>query len=467
MKVKRVNRLMEFSKKVGKKRIGKALLSGIFGLVLMCALLVTGTGKVAYAYVAPTGITRVDVNIPGYGVGMTTEEVFNSVADAIPSDAGYRLMNMEIGDYSHDYSKTWKWSLLSGFSGVGDVNKTDTFESGERYTVSFHFAADSGYEFPDTGVRWLNSPNTSTTFYFYDGVSTINGITDAEAHVSIHPNTGLSTLHTTVDLDTPLEDLGTLTIDLTQGDYALQNITESIALEATLYFGTTVGTVTVQSDGIDLNGDGSSDVTIGGNDGSTPIVSKLSTNSVDGDILFTTDDATLLAQYSDECRYLGLNSYYSGLLFKMGSAAPVTYTVTFQSNDGSDVAAQDVASGSKVSKPTNPTKDGNTFAGWYADEALTTVFDFDTAIDSDITIYAKWDATSNNDNNDDNDDNDDDDDDEPAQVTPENTNAGGVTETVVKAPKTGETDSFGLWLAVSFLGMAGATVIQARRKERA
>ena len=72
------------------------------------------------------------------------------------------------------------------------------------------------------------------------------------------------------------------------------------------------------------------------------------------------------------------------------------YTVTFNTNGGSDVGSQKVLTGEKATKPeTDPTKDATdtslfVFAGWYADEEYTKEFDFDTAITSDTTVYAKW-----------------------------------------------------------------------------
>jgi len=42
----------------------------------------------------------------------------------------------------------------------------------------------------------------------------------------------------------------------------------------------------------------------------------------------------------------------------------------------------------------DPTKPGHTFGGWYADEELTTAFNFATAITGDTTLYAKWTANS-------------------------------------------------------------------------
>jgi len=72
------------------------------------------------------------------------------------------------------------------------------------------------------------------------------------------------------------------------------------------------------------------------------------------------------------------------------SAAPSTHTVTFETNDGSKVEALEVEDGAKATKPTDPTKEGYTFDGWYSDKELTKAFDFATAITADTTVYAKW-----------------------------------------------------------------------------
>lgn len=106
---------------------------------------------------------------------------------------------------------------------------------------------------------------------------------------------------------------------------------------------------------------------------------------------------------------------------------PTYYTVTFNSNGGSAVEKQIVASGSKATMPAIPTKAATpeatfTFAGWYSDAALTTAFDFETAITADLTLYAKWTATA------------------IVQPTPEATYtvtiASGITNGTVSASKT-------------------------------
>ena len=73
--------------------------------------------------------------------------------------------------------------------------------------------------------------------------------------------------------------------------------------------------------------------------------------------------------------------------------------VTFDLNGGTWTDAgtnsQVVYDGETATRPTNPTKSGHVFAGWYADSACTTPFSFLTAITSNKTIYAKWDIITN------------------------------------------------------------------------
>ena len=66
------------------------------------------------------------------------------------------------------------------------------------------------------------------------------------------------------------------------------------------------------------------------------------------------------------------------------------YTVSFVSNGGSSVASQIVANGGKASKPSDPSLSGYTFVGWYSDKKLTKAYNFNTAVKSNITLYAKW-----------------------------------------------------------------------------
>ena len=68
-----------------------------------------------------------------------------------------------------------------------------------------------------------------------------------------------------------------------------------------------------------------------------------------------------------------------------------SYDVTFNDGvDGNTDAVESVNHGDKVAKPANPTRDGYTFDGWYTDAACTTLYNFDTPVTGDMTLYAKW-----------------------------------------------------------------------------
>ena len=70
-----------------------------------------------------------------------------------------------------------------------------------------------------------------------------------------------------------------------------------------------------------------------------------------------------------------------------------TYTVTFDSQGGSDVASQTVLEGDKVTEPIEPTRTGYTFTGWYTTAECTTKWDFSQAITGNMTLYAGWTAS--------------------------------------------------------------------------
>lgn len=68
------------------------------------------------------------------------------------------------------------------------------------------------------------------------------------------------------------------------------------------------------------------------------------------------------------------------------------FVVNFESNEGSAVESQEIIDGLTAEKPLDPTRFGFEFEGWYTDQDFTALFDFDTPITEDITLYAKWKA---------------------------------------------------------------------------
>jgi uncharacterized repeat protein (TIGR02543 family) len=69
-----------------------------------------------------------------------------------------------------------------------------------------------------------------------------------------------------------------------------------------------------------------------------------------------------------------------------------TYTVTFNTNGGSAVTAiKGITSGSTITLPNNPTRENDTFGGWFIDnETFLDEFTSVTPVIQDITVYAKW-----------------------------------------------------------------------------
>ena len=118
-------------------------------------------------------------------------------------------------------------------------------------------------------------------------------------------------------------------------------------------------------------------------------------------LIWTCDTGVLNGKYDTE-GFAWLDAQYTAT---RGEAAKIfsvlkrdvvdrsgSYTVLFDSAGGSDVAAQGVASGTKASRPADPTREGYTFVNWYSDKALTRVFNFSSNVTGNVTAYAKWQA---------------------------------------------------------------------------
>ena len=69
------------------------------------------------------------------------------------------------------------------------------------------------------------------------------------------------------------------------------------------------------------------------------------------------------------------------------------YTVTFNSDGGSEVKSKRVEENGSVIEPAAPTKEGYTFIGWYLNNQE---FDFNSEITSNITLTAKWEKIEEN-----------------------------------------------------------------------
>ena len=100
--------------------------------------------------------------------------------------------------------------------------------------------------------------------------------------------------------------------------------------------------------------------------------------------------------YKDAMFYIDLENamlyiysqYFSD--FAIVYATETTYNVGFVSGTSENLSPLVVAEGGKVTLPTVPKNDGYAFDGWYKDEAYTTAWNDNDTVNSDITLYAKW-----------------------------------------------------------------------------
>jgi len=69
----------------------------------------------------------------------------------------------------------------------------------------------------------------------------------------------------------------------------------------------------------------------------------------------------------------------------------ISYTVTFDSQDGSEVSSLNSSTATgKVGRPADPYRSGYTFDNWYTSDTYDAIFNFDSVVTDAITLYAKW-----------------------------------------------------------------------------
>ena len=76
------------------------------------------------------------------------------------------------------------------------------------------------------------------------------------------------------------------------------------------------------------------------------------------------------------------------IVFYSSGSTTEYVTAKFDSQGGTSVSTKSVEKGTAIEKPTDPTRAGYEFVGWFTEADET--FDFSTPITTDITLYAKW-----------------------------------------------------------------------------
>jgi uncharacterized repeat protein (TIGR02543 family) len=114
-------------------------------------------------------------------------------------------------------------------------------------------------------------------------------------------------------------------------------------------------------------------------------------------------------QFEDDGSCTELNGWYTnedytGSRFNFNT--PITDNITlyaktenvcpivrFESNGGTEVEPQTInptTGAYRATKPINPTKAGYRFDDWYTEPEFKTIYDFNSVVTKDITLYAKW-----------------------------------------------------------------------------
>lgn len=91
---------------------------------------------------------------------------------------------------------------------------------------------------------------------------------------------------------------------------------------------------------------------------------------------------------ADKLIIIGIIVLIACMIFAVSHAG---FTVTFNTDGGSQIDSQKVMYGQLVDVDENPVKEGYTFTGWYTDKDCTNRFDVnkDTVSDS-LTLYSGW-----------------------------------------------------------------------------
>lgn len=119
---------------------------------------------------------------------------------------------------------------------------------------------------------------------------------------------------------------------------------------------------------------------------------------------------------------------------------PKTFTITYDSHEGSAVNKQTVEYNKTFTEPLTPTKTDYTFKGWYTEDTFTSLYSFDTLATKDITVHAKWEKKDKE---------------EPNIDVPEPTNP--KTPDPKEPPKTGINSNYTYYLLL--IGVASALMI--------
>ncbi len=103
------------------------------------------------------------------------------------------------------------------------------------------------------------------------------------------------------------------------------------------------------------------------------------------------DYLTKYAYFANEAGVITITATSNGYLGFMAIVfEDIYYKINLHYNNEDVNEIEYVLAGSVFALPTEPTKTGNTFSGWYSDEEFNNSYDFSSTISSALDLYAKW-----------------------------------------------------------------------------
>ncbi len=219
------------------------------------------------------------------------------------------------------------------------------------------------YSYPDSGTKYYYLPTPTKTGYLFQNWL-VNGeystYLDESLLCDFYVEAIWSPIHYTIQFDGNGSTSGSMS-----SMYMTYDIADNLYSNSFLRSGYTFTGWNTRKDGFGTSYEDQESVT--------------NLTAVDGKTI------TLYAQWEA--------NNYNATLYSVSPYEDITsksYTVTFDSNGGSEVASQTVTETDSLYYPSIPTREGYAFSGWYKESYTMSLYDFTETITSDLTLYAGW-----------------------------------------------------------------------------
>ena len=360
------------------------------------------------------GSTWIEANkIPGAPnnqTGITVTYIYNPTDKSLKIEAKNIYL---VGEFN-DWNTSDDWELKEDPANPGIYTLTKRFEARDRHQTTTQGQPEYEFKLNIKGTNYTVEGNGSNKHLQYTRQSTSKVINDGTAYSGPYYNLLLQADITGDYVFTYDAATQTLTVQhpeyQPEASYLVGDFSDGVA-----------GTDKLPKDG----GDGKDwteaygiPITVNGNTGTVEIcdwpagtwefkvkingiwyglkdlnITKSGTYELTDDYAEMGDRNISITTYNDECYSFMYTQNNDGTLDLLVIYGNETHKVTFHQNGhGTAPAQQTILYGKTATKPIMDDADGYMFAGWYTNAACTAgkEYDFDTPVESDITLYAKW-----------------------------------------------------------------------------